>query len=413
LSDVFLYVVEAGLGPGNTRFAVGTFTFLRVCKRWNEIAVGSPQLWVWRIPGNIKAWDLFESRSKDVPLFLTWLDQLPESARNILVGAGTPKRVRQLDVIGTHEQLEQILGTLDSRSVSTTSSIRLQCSPHRKKNNGEYLTRFFSLSFPKLAKLDILAFLPDLTSSILTTSNLTSLTLRPPHDDSRRYTRFQFLQVLQHHPNLKQLDLRAGGLPSVEDSGELVPVVLPHLVDLMLDGADEAIEGFIDLISMSSPLRNVIISFQRGRIASDAARANTAKMILTMYYGCKGLEHPRKATHLTVSSSHPLQTQLVIGAHSHSTSVSRPTHSLELRFDGMNCALAREIVPLFPLKRVHQYSIKRLNFSADDCRRTLQRMNSLLHLRLDDVDVGPVLNALDSLDKGVHKEATRTTVSNH
>ena len=94
LSDVFLYVVETGLERGNTSFAAGTFVFLQVCKRRNEIAVWSPQFWVWLISGTLKAWDLFKSRSKDAPLFLTWRTWLPKSALNIPTESETPRRIR-------------------------------------------------------------------------------------------------------------------------------------------------------------------------------------------------------------------------------------------------------------------------------------------------------------------------------
>ena len=277
LSDVFLCVIEAGLQGEDTSFAVGTFAFLHVCKRWNEIAAGSPQLWVWWIPGTLKAWHLFKSRSKDAPLTLIWRSHFPKSAQDILADTETPRRIHQLDVNGTHEQSEQILGALDSRSTSTTSSIRLQYARY-KKNDTEYLTRFFSLSFPKLSKLDINTFLPGPTSSILTTSNLTSLKLVSPYTNNGCYTQSQFLQVLQQHPNLEQLNLLGDGLPSVENSGGLVPIVLPCLVDLRLCGKDGAINGFMDLISMSSPLHNIIINFQDNHIPDVAAHKYREKV---------------------------------------------------------------------------------------------------------------------------------------
>ena len=402
LSDVFLYVVETGLERDDTNFAVGTFAFLRVCKRWNEIAVGFPQLWVRWIPGVLKAWHLFKSRSKDAPLFLTWRHYLPEPepAQNILTDTETPRRIRQLDFNGTREQLKHILGALDSRSTSTTSSIQLHYVHYEKNDNGEHLTRFFSLPFPKLSNLNIDTFLPDPTSSVLTTSNLTSLKLDPPYNDNRRYTQSQLLEVLQHHPNLKQLNLRAGGLPSVENSGELVPIILPCLVDLRLYGMVGTINGFIDLVSMSSPLHNLIIGFQYDDIPSVAAYADTVKKFLTAYYGCKGLAHPRRATYLIVNSS---EDQLTIGAKSHSTSTSYPIYNFE--FHGIRGALAQKIIHLFPLKHTREYDIERLNFFTDDWRRTLRRMKGLLHLRLYGVDVRPVLNALD-LSNGVYSEAT-------
>ena len=401
---MFLYVVEAGLRNEDTNFVTGTFAFLQVCKRWNEVAVGSPQLWVWWIPGTLKAWDLFRSRSKDVPLFLTWRHCSPGPVPNVLADTATRRRIRQLDFSGTHEQLEQILGTLDSRSTSTTSSVRLRCPFYEKNDNADHLTRFFSLSFPKLSKLDINTFPPDPTSPVLTTSNLTSLKLDITYNNDRRYTQSQFLQALQQHPNLKQLHLRAGGFPSVENSRGLVPVVLPHLVDLRLYGTDEVIDGFIDLVSMSSPLHNVIIDFERNGAPGVVAHENTAKKILTVYYGCKELEYPRKATHLTISSPPPCH--LIIGAKSHSTSAYRPIYNLELRFHGMRGALVQEIIPFFPLKHVRKYATERFDPPADDWRGTLRRMKNLLHLRLDNMDIVSVLIALDLINEGVHGEVT-------
>ena len=323
---------------------------------------------------------------------------------NTLTDTVKGRRIRQLDFNGTRQQLEQILGTLDSRSTSTTSSIRLRCPCYEKNDNGEHLARLFSLSFPKLSKLDINTSPPDPTSPVLATSNLTSLKLDLAYNDDRCYTQSQFLQVLQQHPNLKQLHLRTGGFPSVENSGGLVPVVLPHLVDLRLYGVDEVIDGFIDLVSMSSPLHNVTIDFERNNAPSVAAHENTAKKILTVYYGCKELEYPRKVTHLTISS--PPSCHLTIGAKSHSTSAHRPTYNLELRFHGMRGALVQKVIHFFPLKHVRKYTVERFDPPADDWRRTLRRMKGLLHLRLDSVNIVPVLNTLNLINEGVHREVT-------
>jgi hypothetical protein len=302
------------------------------------------------------------------------------------VGAETPKRIRRLDFDGTRKQLEHILSALDSRSTSATSSIRLQCAHCEIGGNGEHLIRFFSSSFPKLSELDIDTFLPDSTSSILTTSNLTSLKLDSPYNDTRRYTRSQFLQVLQHHPNLKQLDLKAGGLPSVEDSAGLVPVVLPHLIDLKLCSTDEAIEGFVDLVGMSSPLHNVIIDVEHNHASDVRAPANAAKKILTAYYGCEGLKQPCKVTHLTVSSSYQFQDRLIIRAKTRSTSTFHPIYNLELKFHGMEGALAQMIIPLFPSRHIRDYAIERLDIITNDWCVVLRRMDGLLRLRLDSVD---------------------------
>jgi hypothetical protein len=401
---VFLYIVETSLEENNTNFAPRTFAFLQVCKRWNEIAIRFPQLWVWRIPGTIDAWDLFESRSQDAPIFLTWRTWLPEdvepaeSALNILMNTETPRRIRQLDFSGTYQQLESILRALDSRSTSSTSSIRLQCFPYN--NNREHLTRFFSLSFPKLSKLDVHTFLPDFTSPILTTSILTSLKLDPVQS---QYTLPQLLQVLQQHPNLKQLNLTSGKLPSVENSGELVPVLLPHLVDLRLCGASETIKGLIDLISMSSPLHNVTIDFQYDYPRSVTTPATTTKKLLSVYYGCEGLEHLRKVTHLTFSSA--TKTHQIISAKSQSTTVSHPTYNFQLHFHVMRSEPAQEIIHLFPMEHVREYDAEELDLVTDYWCETLRRMGGLLHLRLHSMAIEPVLAALYLNGEGAYREA--------
>ena len=133
---------------------------------------------------------------------------------------------------------------------------------------------------------------------------------------------------------------------------------------------------------------------------------NTAKRLLTVYYGCKGLEHPRRATHLTVSSSYVFPAELIINAKSFHTSASHPIYNLELQFFGARNALARKIIPLFPLKHVREYTIEWLDVFTDDCLSLFRRMKGLLHLRLDSMDVEPVLYALDLIDEGVHREVT-------
>ena len=119
---------------------------------------------------------------------------LPDSARDVFTGAEIPRRIRQLDFDDTRVRLEHLLDALDPTSISDASSIRLQVT--NCGENGERLTRFLSSPFPRLSKLDIECFLPDSSSSIFTTSDLTSLKLGLPYNGMRRYTQSQFSQVL-------------------------------------------------------------------------------------------------------------------------------------------------------------------------------------------------------------------------
>ncbi|KAF9647225.1 hypothetical protein BDM02DRAFT_3188147 [Thelephora ganbajun] len=398
LSGVFLYVVEDGLrdqGAG-TAFASGTFNFLQVCRHWNEVGVGSPQLWVWWVPDAVKVWHLFKSRSQDSPLFLTWGPHLPYWARDALVNAEIPRSIRQLNFSGNGHALEHLLGVFDSRSFSITSSVRL-CG-HSYEDNGEHLTRFFSSPFPNLSKLDIENFIPDSSSPIFTASNLTSLKLNFPYTTPHRYTRSQFLQILQQNLSLRELDLRHGAIPLVKQSGALAPVVLSQLVNLNLHGTNATVAGVMDLVSMSSPLHNVILSFQHDHTTSATVLVNTTKKLLTAYYGCKELEHPRKVHCLNISSS-PLQDDLVIEAESRFVSSSHPIYNLKLQHDRIGVPLTQKIIPLFPLKRVRELTARMLDPTADNWCGTLRKMKGLSHLRLDSLDIEPVLSALYFFDE--------------
>ena len=401
LSDAFLYVVESGIQTDGIRFTVGTFNFLQVCRRWNEVAVAAPQLWVRWTPGAVKAWPIFSSRSKAAPLFLTWQPRLPDSARDALTDTETPRRIRQLKFSGSNKQLEHLLGALDLNSTSITSSIQLHSTYNETLNPGEHLTRFLAMSFPKLSKLDIENFLLDSSSSIFTTSNLTSLKLNLPDNGNRRYTRSQFSQILQHHPNLRELDLRDGATSPADQSGAPVPIVLPQLVDLRLHGTAAVVAGFVDIVSMASPLQNFLIDFQYAYGPILPAFTDTAQKILKAYYECPGLDSPRTANRLSVSSG-AFGSGLVFDAASRST----PASSLKLQFHGTRSALVQETVPIFPLKHVREFSVDGLELFAGDWRKVLQKMKRLSHLRLSRLDIGPVLVALDIRKGGVYGKAS-------
>ena len=395
---MFLYVVEAGLQDGNASFTAGTFSFLQACRYWNEVAIGFPRLWVWWVAGAVKAWHLFKSRSGDAPLFLTWRSHLTDSARDSLADAGTSRRIHQFDFTGGGEQLERLLDTLNSNSISITSSIRVQLIGSYPRRSVKHLNRFFSSPLPNLSKLDIQNFLPDSSSSLFTTSNLTSLRLSLPQEYQRRFTRSQLSKILQQHPNLRELDLE-GALPPVDKSGPSVPVVLSNLVDLRLHDTDSVIVGFTDLINVSSPLRNVIIRFHAARIPALVA---TVKKILAAYYGCRGLERPRRADHLTISSD-PIEDDLSIDVGSPST----PSPNLKLQFHGIVGMFTGDIVPLFPLKHVRKFTVEGLAVTMDDWCRMLRGMRGLLHLQLNSLDIGPALDGLGFDDGGMCGEATK------
>jgi len=410
LSEVFLCLVDSGVEHGNTSFSLGTFNFLQVCRRWNEVAIGFPRLWVWRIPGAAKAWPLFNTRSKNAPLFLTWRPGLSIPSRNIMMDPTIPRRIRRLDFSGNIHQLARRLGVFDSSAPSDISSIRLQIVPQYYEEPPQGFTRFLSSAFPKLSELDIEDFIPDSTSPIFTTSNLTSLKLYYRYIDQPIHTLPEFLDILQRHPNLQALDLQEGALPLPEPSVPLVPLVLPRLVDLRLRGLEWGVTGIVDLIGVSSPLRNIVILIPRTLDEHTEVFVDMMKKILAVYYGCPGLDHPSTSNCLTISlrsSGHNLafDTRLC------STPTSYPTSNLDLHINGIwderAHQLARDAFTLFPVDRIQEFTAVGLNLPVGMYRTVFRKMECLLHLRLDNLDIGPVSNALRPGIRGVHGKTSK------
>jgi len=290
---------------------------------------------------------------------LTWRHQLHNSARDILMDPAIPKRIHRLDFIGTSEQLERLLGAFDSSPPYNLSSIRLQISTHRGREPREHLSRFLSLSFPKLTRLNLLNFLPGSSSPILATpTDLTSLSLFLPYLKREPYTLSQFSQILQRHPNLRELDLNCGAIPLPGPPGALVSFVLPRLVDLRLYGVEAAILRFIDLIGMSSPLHDVILRFDcPGSAVPD--HTSTMKKILVVYYECQGLNHPRTINRLVISYNSGKRC-LAFDTRSHPSAMSNLTSNLKLQFEGISGSAGVDLVkagiPLFPLDNLQVFA---------------------------------------------------------
>ena len=414
LSEVFLYVVESDLREDDLGFALGTFGFRRACKRWNEVALGCPQLWARWAPGAFLAWGIFNTRSKGVPISLTWRPwyRYSRNPNDISVDYTIPVRIRTLDFAGTVDHLEDLLEGFGYSHFHfpIASSIRLHVTPYDEQEPKERTRIFFSLSFPKLSKLDLKNFLPDSSSPIFATSNLVSLKLGVPYGAENQYTRSQSLQILQRHSNLQELHLWQGGMPQVEPSQPLVPVILPRLVDLRLYGTAVIVAGFADLVDASSPLHNVVVDLESASTRGTLPPINAIKKILVLSYGCQELDYPRMAHHLTISSNSDKKS-LVFNTKSLSTSAPYPASNFELRLNSVGSELAGEICLLFPLDHVREFATICVPLSKGNCRGIFKKMEDLLHLRIDNVELGPVMGALcvgDQLE-GVHKEAEETT----
>ena len=376
------------------------------------MAVGSPQLWRWWVAGAVKAWPVFNSRSKNTPLSLTWRPHLPASPRDILTDFEIPKRINQLDFIGTSEQLAEFVGAFDSSLSANMSSLRLQITPYDHREPQGRLASFLSSPFPKLSRLDLGNFLPNPSSSIFTTSNLTSLKLFIPYENADPYTPSQFSQILLRHPNLQELDLSPGAIPFSLPTSTLVPFVLPRLVSLRLHGIEVAIWRFINLIDMSSPLNDVVIRFHNDPPSTPLALAGTVKKILVAYYECQGLNHPRKFNHLTISYSSEKE-YLIFNTLSRSDPTSNLKSNLRFQFNGTNehtgGMIVTESFPLFPLNDVREFTAEGPDVCGEQYGEMFRKMKDLSHLRVENQDVFAALQALSSGNQGQFRVVTENT----
>ena len=411
---MFLYIVDSGLQPGDTSFASRTFNFLKVCKRWNQIAINFPRLWRWWVANAVKAWPLFHSRSKDVPISLTWRYRIQFPADFFLRNPGISERIHQLDIICTSLILQIALGAFDPGFPSNVSSLRLWVASNDNREPQGLLARFISSPFPNLSQLDLSGFLPDTLSPIFTTSSLTSLKLSADMHMENHYTLPQFSRVLQQHPNLQELHLDFAAIPLPGPPNTSVPFTLPRLVTLRLFGFWSAISDFIDLIGLSSPLHDVVIHFCRDPTSTVPSLTETAKKIIVGYYECRGLNYPRKVNCFTISYNlDGEQDDLILKARSHSAPTPNPSSNLELQFDGMSEhggeVIVKKAFPLFPLGDVREFVGKGPPIYARQHNLQMFReMIHLSHLRLERQNIFPALLALSPGNLDSFKTATKT-----
>lgn len=399
LSEVFLYIVESGIQEDGMCFRPGTFRFREVCRHWDDVAVGCPQLWVWWLTGAAKVWNLFNERSKDALIFLSWRSNNPPPycLPGLPVDTTLPGRIRHLDFAGREGHLEDLLRSFDPSSTSNTSSIRFRITRHNGLGTEAHLTRFFSLPFPKLSKLNVKNFLPDPSSPAFTTSNLISLKLSFPQGELPSHTLTQFSRILQRHQDLRELDLEDGAVPLVRGPGVPVSCILSRLVNLKLRGTVECIAGLINLVGMSPTLRAVALRFCEFHDSAIPALVDTVKTTIAMYYERGGLDHPLRAHHLSVTrvySEHRKFVRFVAEPHSTTPPTERPILSFEFwRVDEL-----LELLLHFPLNDVREFIVIGLDLPFGWYRAMLQRMLNLSHLHLAVLKIKPVLKAMDSCE---------------
>ena len=177
-----------------------------------------------------------------------------------------------------------------------------------------------------------------------------------------------------------------------------VPLVLPRLVDFRSHGAETAILGFIDLFDMSSPLYRVFLWFSNSRVLAARALVNATKQILAAYYERQGLNHPRKVNRIKILY-HLEKRRLIFKFRSYPTPASNHKPNLTPQFDGIGTQAGTktaEAFPLFPWDDAREFTAEGWSIDEGRYRGMFRRMKDFSHLRLENLDISPVLRALSS-----------------
>lgn len=167
--------------------------------------------------------------------------------------------------------------------------------------------------------------------------------------------------------------------------------------------------GILDLIGMSSPLNDVVVRFGCSPDFHVPTLAGTVKKILVAYYECQGLDHPRKASNMSVSYDSEKRL-LAFNSRSHPASPPNLRSNLKFQFNGIGAvdrnAMMRRVFPLFPLDDVRGFAIEGSALHGEGCAEifrgvVFRGMKNLAHLRLDDLDLWSALDVLSSGDLGM------------
>lgn len=225
-------------------FPPNSYNFLHVCRRWHEIASGTPQLWnFWGT--TLEGWKRRRT-SCYFPVDLVYCgdggDSLDEELEDALEWRASEDRIRQIHLMSNHGSLLPFLImcflTPKGKGVQHRSieSIHLRHSWDDVLNVSNFFARVY---LPKLRSLilhgrleippwDCLA--PRIT--LLETLSLgiyKSAHTRPP-------TMAQLFSILVSNPGLQYLSLSGSAIPEDDGEGSTPRVLLRQLKNLHLEG---------------------------------------------------------------------------------------------------------------------------------------------------------------------------------
>lgn len=267
-------------------FTEGTYNFLLVCRRWNDIGSRNPRLWRFWGP-TLRKWDgeMGRNRAGAVPIDLV-LNRDAGDSKELGAALQDALKKRALNLIRSihfrGREDPDPLGSIISLLTSDGAGAQVESIIFSGKTIPEELPKFFSRSrLPWLRCLQIEGSLaaPSWDSLVTSeTTRLTSLSLQfvqtPPLSIGS-----QIISILAANPNLQELELCGLFLDKVKDSDIRVP--LDHLKRLALYGNFYSLFRLLKQLKLPATLDSTTLTMYDPMVA-DTANPMAADIIVML-----------------------------------------------------------------------------------------------------------------------------------
>lgn len=314
----------------------------------------------------------------------------PTALVPILSNPETLGRLRSLDFKGHASLFDQFLEYFVVRnraSVPNLQDLRVDISCMGATSgyeSFERISRFFTLSFPKLDTLEIINLGINWNSSFPSFSSVTKLTIKNPSNVIRPQM-IQLLSLLRSNPRMKELDLEDGALPQPDDTGgERGFLRLPDLRSLRLNGGLLPIMRLLEHLRLPPELQYVSITVDAVGHSNDAILPRI-KPFLQSYYleareerrieGMRLSLDDLQTTMLTIST-----TPKTLSSEATLAQVPLPPMNFRVRTHQDKRSLSTEVFRFLPVENLRDLSLESLEFTVEQCKLLFNRVRRVEEL---------------------------------
>ena len=234
----------------------------------------------------------------------------------------------------------------------------------------ERISRFFTLSFPKLQTLEIVDLRFNWNSAFLSLSSITELTIRNPLNANHPKME-ELLSLLRNNPQINKLTLEDGALPRPGDPrGEGGPLELSGLRSLLLSGGLLPIMRLLENLRLPPELRYAAIAVGTTGY-SDEAILQRIKPFLHGYYLSEEREERQihglrlcQGDMLTIATT----PNAFLVTEATPSQIADSSMNLHIQSNEDSRPLSMEVFQFLPLDNLRDLSLEYLRFTVQQCK---------------------------------------------